>query len=189
LALLDALAPVAAQLLGGPVLPTRAKGVRYRGSTPWHVDSERPVASVGFAAYLAPLSASTGALRVMAGSHRATTSAARASELTADHGEALLTEPGDVIAFDEHLLHASFGGTTRLQWRLDYLRDPVRADEVQAVGAYFDAIFPAASSTTTTTTPYDAGAFPSYGPDWLASGRTCVARLRDLGVYERARGR
>src|SRR5262245_21722905 len=68
--LLDQLAPVAVTLLGGPVLPTRAKGVLYGGDTPWHADSAFAVASVGFAAYLEPLRAETGALRVLPGSHR-----------------------------------------------------------------------------------------------------------------------
>src|SRR5262249_35930230 len=62
--------PVATTLLGGPVLPTRAKGVLYGGDTPWHADSAFAVASVGFAAYLEPLRAETGALRVLPGSHR-----------------------------------------------------------------------------------------------------------------------
>ncbi len=55
MALLDRLEGVAREPLGGAVLPTRAKGVRYSGDTPWHVDSTSPVASVGFAAYLEPL--------------------------------------------------------------------------------------------------------------------------------------
>ena len=64
LSLLDRVEAVAAALLGGSVLPTRAKGVRYSGSTPWHTDSSAPLASVGFLAYLEPLRAEDGALRV-----------------------------------------------------------------------------------------------------------------------------
>src|SRR5215510_5497710 len=52
LSLLDRTQAVAATLLNGPVLPTRAKTVRYFGNTPWHVDSTLPVVSIGFAAYL-----------------------------------------------------------------------------------------------------------------------------------------
>src|SRR5262245_53317262 len=40
LSLLDRAESVAAALLGGPVAPTRAKGVRYCGDTPWHTDSD-----------------------------------------------------------------------------------------------------------------------------------------------------
>ena len=69
LALLDRLEAVAAALLGGSVLPTRAKGVRYSGNTPWHTDSASPLSSVGCLAYLEPLRAEDGALRVLPGSH------------------------------------------------------------------------------------------------------------------------
>ena len=69
LSLLDRVEAVAAALLGGPVLPTRAKGARYSGNTPWHTDSAFPLASVGFLAYLEPLGAENGALRVLPGSH------------------------------------------------------------------------------------------------------------------------
>lgn len=33
---------------------------------------------------------------------------------------------------------------------------------------------------------YDVDRYPSYGPDWLGSGRPAVARLKELGVYEMA---
>src|SRR4051794_5395188 len=69
LSLLDRFETAAATLLGGPVLPVRAKGMRYFGSTSWHTDSSHPIASVGFAAYLEPLDAENGALRVLPGSH------------------------------------------------------------------------------------------------------------------------
>ena len=69
LSLLDRAETVAAALLGGPVLPTRAKGVRYFGDTPWHTDSDSPLTSVGFLAYLEPVGAESGALRVLPGSH------------------------------------------------------------------------------------------------------------------------
>src|ERR1043165_4360139 len=42
LALLDRVETVAARLFDGSVLPTRAKGVRYSGSSPWHTDSDSP---------------------------------------------------------------------------------------------------------------------------------------------------
>ncbi len=175
LALLDALEPVAAALLGGPVVPTRAKGVRYTGDTPAHVDSVRPVASVGVAAYLEPLDDTSGALRVLPGSHRA----APADWVS------LPTTPGDVILFDEHLRHASAGGGVRRQWRADFVSDPRDdADGIAAVRAYFADIFPDGAPP-----PYDAALFPSYGPDWRASRRASVARLDALGVYALAAGR
>ena len=65
------LAGVATELLGAPVLPGRAKGTEYHGETGWHRDSDLVVASAGFAAYLEPLAASSGALRLLPGSHHA----------------------------------------------------------------------------------------------------------------------
>lgn len=70
LALLDRFAGVAEELLERAVLPGRAKGTRYYGDSGWHRDSERDLASVAFVAYLEPLTARTGALRVLRGSHR-----------------------------------------------------------------------------------------------------------------------
>src|SRR5215207_8251916 len=54
LVLLQALVGPARQLLGADPIPTRAKGTRYSGSTDGHRDSESPVASLGFLAYLEP---------------------------------------------------------------------------------------------------------------------------------------
>jgi hypothetical protein len=172
LALLEQLGPIAEELLGAGVLPVRAKGVRYFGATPWHVDSTLELASVGFAAYLSPLRAGTGALRVVVGSHRGATAG---SEL------ALETEPGDLIAFDEHLSHSSQGGSERLQWRADYLRAPRSPDERALAYRYFSRIF-----APDWDGGYDAEAFPSYGPDWQRSARPAVAALRELGVYQLA---
>lgn len=187
LSMLDRLEVVAATLLGGPVLPTRAKGVRYSGDSPWHVDSSSPIASVGLAAYLEPLGAETGALRVLPGSHRA------------EHGDALrafgavgmaavelpahvvVTEPGDVIAFDEHLFHGSFGGDTRRQWRLDYVRDPMDAESEIHAKAYFASIY-----APDWDGGYDVDRYPSYDVDWRSSDRPSVARLGALGVYDLA---
>src|SRR5262249_42852256 len=52
LSLLDRAGNLAETLLGGPVLPTQAKGIRYIGNTPWHTDSESPIGSIGFIAYI-----------------------------------------------------------------------------------------------------------------------------------------
>ena len=187
LSLLDRAEAVAANLLGGPVLPTRAKGVLYRGDTPWHVDTVFPVVGLGVAAYLEPLGADSGALRVIPGSHHPDfANALRALGVNGMPAEMLpahviATEPGDMILFDEHLFHASFGGGTRRQWRVDYVRDPVDTAAEERTKAYFAGIYPP---------DWDGGyyvdRYPSYGPDWRDSRRTSVARLDALGVYELA---
>jgi len=188
--LLDRFETAAAALLGGPVLPVRAKGMRYFGSTAWHTDSSRPVASVGFAAYLDSLNAENGALRVLPGSHRGEYGSIIAAYLTSlvpgaavesFPAIAVATEPGDVIAFDEHLFHASTGGTMRLQWRVDYVRDPSSATEEEVVRAYFTHIF-----APDWDGGYDVDAFPSYSRQWIDSARPAIARLRELGVFRLA---
>ena len=187
LSLLDRTMVVAEELLGGPVVPTRAKAIRYFGSTPWHVDSVQQVASLGFMTYLEPLDANNGALRVVPGSHlpernnllRAMGGTGKpATELPS---EILSTEPGDMIVFDEHLFHSSHGGVARRQWRIDFLRDPADAAERNSTRAYFSNIYAANWSGG-----YDVDRYPSYGPDWRNSGRPAVERLEALGVYELA---
>jgi hypothetical protein len=187
LSLLDPAEIVAAGLLGGPVLPTRAKGVRYFGDTPWHTDSDSALTSVGFLAYLEPVGADSGALRVLPGSHhpqlggaiRALGTAGLAALTLPYH--VVATEPGDIILLDEHLFHASFGGGTRRQWRLDYVRSPVGAEAENRTKAYF-----ANTYAPDWDGGYDVDRYPSYGPDWRSSDRATVAQLEALGVYELA---
>ena len=187
LSLLDRTAIVAEQLLGCPVIPTRAKAIRYFGSTPWHVDSVQPVASLGFMTYLEELDAENGALRVLPGSHlpergnllRAMGSTGRSS--TDLPSEILSTQPGDMIVFDEHLFHSSHGGVARRQWRIDFLRDPVDAAARNKTLVYFSNIY-----APNWSGGYDVDRYPSYGPDWRTSGRPAVERLEALGVYELA---
>src|SRR5262249_52452114 len=130
LALLDQLEPIARALLGGPVLPTRAKGVLYAGESPWHRDASDDVTSIGFAAYLEPLRADTGAFRVMPRSHLV-------PDATPGEGYAVETAPGDVIAFAEKLLHASRGGRDRRQWRVDFVLEPEGAEAEARVRAWY----------------------------------------------------
>jgi hypothetical protein len=94
---------------------------------------------------------------------------------------AVVTEPGDMIVFDEHLFHASSGGSVRRQWRMDYVSDPMDAGDEKNTIEYFARIFPPDSDEG-----YDIDRYPSYGPDWRASGRPAVERLEALGVYELA---
>jgi ectoine hydroxylase-related dioxygenase (phytanoyl-CoA dioxygenase family) len=184
LSLLDRIEAVAAGLLGGSVLPTRAKGVRYSGNTPWHTDSISPLASVGFLAYLEPLRGEDGALRVLPGSHHPEFRDALRSlgvDGAADPGlpaHIVVSEPGDLILLDEHLFHASFGGETRRQWRTDFVRAPESAEAADLTKAFFAGIFPADWDGG-----YNVDRFPSYGPDWRNSSRPAVAQLDALGVY------
>lgn len=181
LALIDRFVPVARQLIGRAVLPVRAKGVRYTGSANLHRDSDHPVASIGVVAYLEPLAAGAGAFEVVPGSHRRDPGGSCEGP-GRPPARAVPTDPGDVIVFDEHLWHGSRGGRQRRQWRIDYVEDPVGPDAEARVRAYLEAIFPDDG------TPEDGVIdWPSYGPDWMASGRPWVARLAELGLYDAAR--
>jgi hypothetical protein len=93
----------------------------------------------------------------------------------------LETEPGDVIAFDEHLFHASFGGGIRRQWRVDYICNPASDEAEDQAKAYFRELY-----RPDWDGGYDVDRYPSYGSDWRDSGRPSVARLEALGVYELA---
>ena len=186
LSLLDRLEAVAETLFDRPVLPTRAKGTRYFGETPWHVDSALPVASLGCLAYLEPTGPDNGALRVVPGSHHPPVNEAlhnmRAARVRDPQpGLVVATDPGDVILMDEHVLHAAFGGGVRRQWRVDYLGVPAGGEESILTRSYFARLYDREWDGG-----YDVDRFPSYGPDWRCSGRAAVARLEALGVYEAA---
>jgi hypothetical protein len=175
LALLDSFAVLAAELLGRRVLPGRAKGTRYFGSSGLHADSDMAIPSLGFVAYLEPVDATSGALQVVPRSHR------RDGPVRLSAAVAVPTTPGDVIVFEEHLAHGSVGGAVRRQWRVDFLPDPLDRDEEALVRASFARLF---------DPDWDGGddvdRYPSYGPYWQTLDRPWTARLRVLGVYELA---
>lgn len=187
LSLLDRLGAIAETLFNRPVLPTRAKGVRYVGETPWHVDSVLPVASVGCLVYLEPTGPDNGALRIVPGSHHPPFNEALRDIRAARVRDPSLpvhvvaTDPGDVILMDEHVLHAAFGGSVRRQWRVDYLGVPVSVEESILTKSYFDRLYEREWDGG-----YDVDRFPSYGPEWRRSSRAAVAQLEALGVYEAA---
>ncbi|MGA8371272.1 MAG: phytanoyl-CoA dioxygenase family protein [Acidimicrobiales bacterium] len=198
LRLIADLAAPARELLGREVLPVRAKGTRYFGGTAWHRDLELDLASAGFASYLEPLDASSGALRVVKGSHRAPLPEfpdgmplpegtplleGMPQESNNRHGEAIETEPGDVLVFDEHLWHSSVGGRTRRQWRIDFIGDPENDEEEALTRQYFDQIFQVGWDGG-----YDVDRFPSYGRYLREAGLPWVGRLRELGALDAADG-
>jgi ectoine hydroxylase-related dioxygenase (phytanoyl-CoA dioxygenase family) len=135
----------AEQLLGGPVIPECPEGVLYFAEAGWHTDDGIGARGVKFAAYFDALTAETGALRLLPGSHHPEQTArlaayqrrqppVRAKAEAAAYrasipGYAADTEPGDVIAFDLHTWHASFGGRDRLAWTAIYQRCPETAQE------------------------------------------------------------
>jgi hypothetical protein len=181
--LVDQCADLARELLGRDVVPGRAKATWYDGDTGWHRDSLHRITSVGVVTYFEPLHARTGALRIVPGSH--IDPEQPIPERAIERSVALETEPGDVIVFDEHLIHGSIGGRRRRQWRVDFLVDPRDDDELAAASAWFDQSIPDERNDP----GYDAASYPSYGHYWRSLDRPWTERLRELGVYERVRGR
>jgi hypothetical protein len=169
------LASVAEDLLQRAVLPGRAKGTKYVGDTSWHRDSELGIASLGCIAYLDRLTAATGALRVVPLSHRN-----RTIELPAagcHTGVTIESEPGDVIVFDEHLVHGSSGGRERRQWRVDFVIDPADS-EIAAVQQWFAQSVPDERGDV----GYDARLYPSYGEYWQSRHPRSATRFADLDI-------
>lgn len=100
----------------------------YSGDTNWHSDgyATRPVISIKIAFYLDKLTSTTGALRVIPGSHKIgdkfglsleeyvkdteTTLGMDPSEVPS---QVLEITPGDIVVFNHSIKHASFGGSSR----------------------------------------------------------------------------
>ncbi len=175
----------AEQLLGGPVIPDTDDGTGVRG--------------VKFAAYFDRLTAGSGALRLVPGSHypeqnarlaayerrqpRVRTDAAAAAYRASIPGYVADTAPGDVIAFDLHTWHASFGGRDRLAWTAVYQRCPETAAErdrtQRSVLDSFEQVFRG----------FDTGRYPVWR-DWLDGAAAhprraeVIGRMRQAGVLD-----
>jgi hypothetical protein len=175
LALLDSLAPLASGFLGRRALPGRAKGTRYFGASELHADSDLAIPSLGFVAYLEPVDSTSGALQVVPTTHRDDAAAGASAAV------ALATTPGDIVVFDEHLMHGSVGGAVRRQWRVDFIADPANSAEEALVRTTFERLF-----DPTWDGGDDVDRYPSYGRYWQGLDRPWTQRLRALGVYELA---
>ncbi|HEX6344826.1 phytanoyl-CoA dioxygenase family protein [Umezawaea sp.] len=172
--------------LGRDVLPKPAKGILYRDASSWHADSsDRELRAVKVVAYLDPLDAGTGALRVLPGSHHADVGEAlRAHRANNPPGAPVLDEelesalwpglaldstPGDVIAFDVNLWHASLSGRDRLQWSASYAAVPRDDRETAAVRDYVVSFLGAGHE-------YDTEHYPYFDPDWSRPDAPSYAR-------------
>jgi hypothetical protein len=183
----------AEQLLGGPVIPECPEGVLYFSEAGWHTDDGIGVRGLKFAAYFDRLTAGTGALRLVSGSHQPEQNARLAaysrrrgrarSEVEVGAYQASFpgfianTSPGDVIAFDLHTWHASIGGRDRLAWTAVYQRCPESESErertLRSVHEGFEQAFHG----------FDRDRYPVWR-DWLAGA---AAHPRRAGVIERMR--
>jgi Phytanoyl-CoA dioxygenase (PhyH) len=186
------------QLLGGPVIPACPEGVLYFAEAGWHTDDGNGVRGVKFAAYFDELTAGTGALRLVPGSHhpeqntrlaayskrrgRARDDAGFAAYQAGFPGYVAATSPGDVIAFDLHTWHASSGGRDRLAWNAVYLHAPETDDErdrtLRSAHDGFEQAFRG----------FDSRRYPVWR-DWLAAAAhprraPVIERMRRAGVLD-----
>ncbi len=115
---------IATALLGEDFNYMGSDGNYYVGDTRWHSDGwHKQIRHLKIAFYLDPLTAQTGALRVIPGSHR--TGEPYADQLQEQIRQsperwgvdgpqvpaiALETQPGDLLCFNHNTKHAAFGG-------------------------------------------------------------------------------
>jgi hypothetical protein len=189
----------AEQLLGGPVIPECPEGVLYFAEASWHTDDGIGVRGVKFAAYFDELTGGNGALRFVPGSHHpeqgARLAAYRDRQLpirtAADAavynasipGYVAASAPGDVIVFDLHTWHASFGGRDRLAWTAVYQRCPETPAErdrtLRSVHDSFEQAFRG----------FDRSRYPVW-QDWLGDVAAhplrapVIERMRQAGVLD-----
>ena len=130
----------AQQICGEDVLGIGIDANRYVGNTEWHSDTEHPQqTAVKYIFYLDTVTAETGALRVIPGSHllqeterQIFSKGIQDIPLQKVPCQAIKTVPGDVIAFDIRTWHASYGGSrNRRACNLDYFQNPKVADEIE----------------------------------------------------------
>jgi hypothetical protein len=110
----------ARQILGEDCIGMGTDGNRYVGDTGWHPDSggrPYPERCIKCCVYLSPVTATTGALRVIPGSHLqpwptkdGLREAIASLPIAAVPAVALDSQPGDMVLFDARLWHASCGG-------------------------------------------------------------------------------
>lgn len=119
---------IAAGILGDDFNYTTGDGNFYVGDTPWHSDGYdgSRIPSIKIAFYLDKLTAETGAVRVIPGSHHCGDGYAEALQEGRQECEerwgvapnqlpaiAVETEPGDIVVFWHNTKHAAFGGSKR----------------------------------------------------------------------------
>ncbi|MDG4830613.1 phytanoyl-CoA dioxygenase family protein [Solwaraspora sp. WMMD1047] len=191
---------VANELVRARALPTFAESILLFTQTPLHRDCMPGMHGVTFAVYLEPLTADTGALRFLAGSHHADFSAAsegwkkkygiwaeewgekavrqQVSDLPLTVAE---TRRGDVIVFDWQIWHASINGVDRLQWSVSYANEPTTAEEEDVFSRFFHS-----AGSVDPDAPYDTTAYPRYDREWMRQARDnprmapVIARMREL---------
>ncbi len=96
---------------------------------------------------------------------------------------AVESRPGDVIAFDLHTFHATFGGRDRLAWAMEYLSTPGDDDaRTKTLRWFTDALEQSFRG-------FDRERYPAWR-DWLANTpgnqlrAAVIERLQATGVLD-----
>jgi hypothetical protein len=181
-------------LIGGRVIPECPEGVLYFFDAGWHNDDGMGVEGVKFATYFDALEADSGALRFIPGSQRREHQPRLCSyrqgwmrtggrDIDGCPVQVTATNPGDVVAFDLHTWHASFGGRDRLAWTITYQRCPETAEQRErTLRSMLDSFEQSCRG-------FDRNRYPIWR-DWLADSEThprrrnIANRLRASGVLD-----
>jgi len=143
----DRIYAVIKELLGPDFVWITSDGNLYVGNTEWHPDAGRPTYHlIKVAFYLDPVREESGCLRVIPGSHREPFHSALKPLLKhrADPPEypfgipgeqipafPLVSDPGDIVLFNQALFHASFGGSNhRRMFTLNFAARPTTDEDV-----------------------------------------------------------
>jgi hypothetical protein len=140
-------------LLGPDANYLGGDGNFYTGDTAWHSDGFHTAGKyLKVAIYVDPVGQGTGCLRVIPGSHRQpphsdweARQARRSDELWGIPGNEvpavpLISRPGDVVAFNHNLMHASFGGSRRRRmFTLNFCAHCRTDEEITDLEAFINA--------------------------------------------------
>ena len=151
----DRIDGIFASLLGEDYTYLGSDGNFYSGDTGWHSDGgwPRPVRFYKMAFYLDPLTANTGAVRFIPGSHRygelyAETVQQNISSLEDTYAldgasvpaVALESNPGDLVIFNQALKHSSWGGGTQRRMFTINCGYRYKEDEIQFLRKELDLV-------------------------------------------------
>ena len=138
-------------LLGPDFVLDGTEGRLRVGPTAWHgsLPREDAVRTVKINIYPDPVTRDTGCLRVIPGSHHVASPDPYRALRTLDYSPEfrpfglaptevpcvpLETQPGDIVVFQENLLHSSFGGGPgRHQLAISFFANPTTAEQVKEI--------------------------------------------------------
>lgn len=152
----DRIHGIASGLLGPDYILDSTEGHLFAEDTQWHGGDDRfcILRNIKIALYLEPLTAESGCLRIMPGSHISpyVDSLKPLKKQYFDqsylpfgltgpelHGHMVETNPGDVAVFPEEIFHAAFNGSVgRAQLTINFAANPVTDEQVAFVRGLYD---------------------------------------------------